>query len=195
LAISKQRKGELVAQYIKQLEQSQGIILADYQGLGVNDMSDIRRAMRPVGGKFQVTKNRLLALALKEVGTPLPEEWLIGPTVVGFCHDEVPPVAKVLTDATKNLETLRVKGGLVGTSVIVAEQVRTIAGLPPRDVLLAYVLGTINAPASQVAGVVSSGIRQILNVLQAYVDKLQEAGGAANGDAPGIMMEQAAEPA
>jgi large subunit ribosomal protein L10 len=177
LAISKQRKDELVAQYTDQLEQSQGIILADYRGLSVSDMSGIRHAMRPIGAKFQVVKNRLLKIALKEAGTSLPEEWLIGPTVIGFCYDEVPPVAKAFTNAAKNLETLRIKGGLIGTSVIAAEQVRVIADLPPREVLLAQVLGTINAP-------------QVLNVLQAYVDKLQE-----SGNTPGAAMEQAAEPA
>jgi len=190
LTISKQKKTELIAQYIEQLKQSQGIILADYRGLSVSDMSDIRHTMRPIGGKFQVVKNRLLALALKEVEMSLPEEWLTGPTAVGFCHDEIPPVAKVLTGAAKKLETLRIKGGLMGTSVIAAEQVRAIANLPPREVLLAQVLGTINAPASQMAGVVASGIRQVLNVLQAYVDKLQE-----SGSTPGTAMEQATEPA
>lgn len=190
MAISKQRKEELVAQYVEQLKQSQGIILANYRGLSVGDMGDIRNAMRPASGKFQVVKNRLLALALQEVGMSLPEEWLIGPTAVGFCYDEVPPIAKALKDATRNLETLRIKGGLVGASVLAAEQVHTIADLPPREVLLAQVLGTINAPASQVAGVVANGVRHIINVLQAYADKLQEAGGA-----PGAAMEQAAEPA
>ena len=183
MAISKQRKAELVAQYVEQLKQSQGIILADYRGLGVGDMSKIRNAMRPIGAKFQVIKNRLMALALKEAGMSLPEEWLIGPTAVGFCYDEVPPVAKTLKDAAKDLETLRIKGGLVGPAEISMEQVFTIADLPPREVLLAQVLGTINAPASQVVGVVASSIRQVMNVLQAYVDKLQES-------APG--MEQAA---
>ena len=190
MAISKQQKDELVAQYTEQLKQSQGIILADYRGLGVGDMGDIRNAMRPISGKFQVVKNRLLALALQEAEMSLPEEWLIGPTAVGFCYDEVSPVAKALTDAAKNLETLQIKGGLIGTAVIGAEQVRTIADLPPREVLLAQVLGTINAPANRVASAVASGIRQVLNVLQAYVDKLQESGGA-----PGTAMEQAAEPA
>ena len=190
MAISKQRKEELVVQYIEQLKQSQGIIMVDYRGLNVGAMGDIRRAMRPVSGQFQVVKNRLLALALKEAGMSLPEEWLTGPTAVGFCYEEVPPVAKALTDAAKDMETLRIKGGFMGTSVLVAEQVRTIADLPPREVLLAQVLGTINAPASRVAGVVASGIRQVLNVLQAYTDKLQESGGA-----PATAMEQAAESA
>ncbi len=190
MAITKQRKVELVEQYTEQLKISQGIILADYRGLSVNDMSSIRNAVRPIGGKFQVVKNRLLKLALSETGTSLPEDWLTGPTVVSFCHDEVPPVAKALTNATKDLEALHIKGGLMGTSVISAQQVQVIAKLPSREVLLSQVLGTINAPARQAAGVVASGIRQVLNVLQAYVDKLEEAGGAV-----GIAPEQAAEPA
>lgn len=195
MAISKQRKAELVEQYVEQLKQSKGIILADYRGLSVSDMRDIRHAMRLVGGRFQVVKNRLLALALKETEMSLPKEWLIGPTAVGFCHDKVPPVAKTLTDAVKNLETLRIKGGFMGTSAIAAEQVHTIADLPPREVLLAQVLGTINAPASQVAGVVASGIRQVLDVLQAYVDKLQEASGAPDGGGSVTAMKQSPEPA
>ena len=85
-------------------------------------------------------------------------------------------MAKALKGMAKDLGALRVKGGLVGTDVISAEQVHIIADLPPREVLLAHVLGTINAPASQLAGVVAGGIRQVLNVLQAYVDKLQESG-------------------
>ncbi|MFQ6102164.1 MAG: 50S ribosomal protein L10 [Anaerolineae bacterium] len=190
MAISKQRKTELVAQYVEQIEHSQGFILADYRGFSVGEMNDLRRAMRPVGGKFQVVKNRLLLLALKEAGISVPEEWLVGPTAIGFCYDEVPPVAKALTDTGKDLATLHIKGGVIGTSVVAAEQVRAIADLPPREILLAQVLGTINAPASQVTGIIASGLRQVLNVLQAYLDKLQE-----SGPVPGIGLEQAAEPA
>jgi large subunit ribosomal protein L10 len=169
---------------------SKGMILADYRGLSVSDAENIRHTLRPIGGKFQVIKNRLMLLALKEVDMPLPEELLLGPTVAGFCFDEVPPVAKVFTDVAKDLEALRVKGGIIGTSVMTAEQVLTIADLPSREVLLGQVLGTINAPASQIVGVVASGIRQIVNVLQAYVDKLEEA-----GSAPSAALEQAAGPA
>lgn len=189
MAVSRQRKAELVAQYVERLKQSQGIILTDYRGLSVDDMSGIRVAMRPIGGQFWVVKNRLLALALKEVGMSVPEEWLIGPTAIGFFDDAAPPVAKALTDAAKDLEPMRVKGGLIGGSVISAEQVRAIADLPPRDVLLAQVLGSFNAPASSLSGVIASGIRQALNLLHAYVGKLQEV-----DSAPGTAMEPAAQP-
>ena len=190
MAISKERKKELVAQYVQNLKESQGVILADYRGLSVSQMDEVRAALRPIGGTTRVVKNRLLALAFEEAGLSVPQEWLNGPTAVGFCYDEVPPVAKALTDVAKEHAVLRIKGGLLGTSVISAEQVQTIANLPAREVLLAQVLGTINAPAGQLAGLVANAVRQVLNVVQAYVDKLEE-----SGSTPGAVAQQAAEPA
>jgi large subunit ribosomal protein L10 len=187
LAISKDRKVELVTQYVEQLRQSKGIILADYRGMTVSDISGLRNSLRSVGCRFWVVKNRLLKLALNEVGLSLPNDWLDGPTVVGFCQD-VPRAAKMLTEAKKELEVLRIKGGLVGAAAVSAEQVDAIANLPPLEVVLSQALGTINAPASRMVGVVASGIRQVLNVLQAYVDKLEKSGAV-----PGV--EQAAVPA
>jgi large subunit ribosomal protein L10 len=191
LALSKERKNELVAQYIEQLERGQGIILTDYKGLDVSEMSRIRNALRPIGGQFQVVKNRLLLLALKEVGISLPDEWLVEPTAVGFCYDEVPAAAKILVDTAKDTKVLRIKGGWMGAAPLSADQVSDIADLPSREVLLAQALGAINAPASQVVGVIASGIRQIVNVLQAYVEKLEESAGSELASE----MAQAAEPA
>lgn len=190
MAISKEKKAELVAQYTEQLRQSRGLVLVDYRGLGVGDMSGVRKAMRPIKAKFQVVKNRLLALALKEVGMSVPQEWLLGPTAVGFCYEDVPPVAKVLVNTAKDLELLTIKGGLLGGSVVSADEVHAIAELPPREALLAQVLGAINAPASQVGGAVVSGIRQVLSVLQAYVDELRDMGSGAESG-----LERAAEAA
>ncbi|MCX7680926.1 MAG: 50S ribosomal protein L10 [Anaerolineae bacterium] len=184
MAISRERKRELLGEYIEQLRKSQGVILADYRGLTVSQMETLRRTLRPLGGSLQVSKNRLFKLALQQMGRPVPEEWLIGPTAVSFCYGEVPPVAKALIDIRKEMEGLQIKGGLVGSMPVTAKQVEEIATLPSKEVLLAQVLGTINAPASQVVGVIAGGIRQVLNVLQAYVDKLQ-----------GAQTAQAAEPA
>ena len=186
MAISRQKKEELVAEYVENLKKSHGFILTDFSGLSVNETSALRAEMRPLDGRLQIVKNRLLALALEEVDVSIPQEWLIGPTAVSFCFDELPPVAKVLKDATKDLEALQIKGGVMAASPLDVDEINVIADLPSREVLLSQVLGTINAPATQVAGVVASGVRQILNVLQAYVDKLEESGGG---------LEQAAEPA
>lgn len=180
MAISKKRKEDLIAEYTEQITQSKGIVLAEYHGLTIGRINQIRHQLCSLGGKFQVVKNSLLKIALKNANVPLPESWLIGPIAVSFCFEEVPPVIKVLMTVVKEMEnqpgSLEFRGGVLGPSVIKAEDMRAVADLPSRDVLLAQELGTINAPASQVTGVVASGIRQVLNVLQAYVDKLDEVG-------------------
>ena len=188
MAVSREQKVTSLTRYVDALKQSNGIILADYSGLKVSEVEKLRRAVTPLGGRLLVVKNRVLKLALEETGTPLPDEYLTGPTMVGFCFDAIPPVAKVLMDATKEYSTFQLKGGLIGDSVLTIEQAKTIAFLPPRAILLGQVLGTINAPASRVASVIAGGIRQILNVVQAYVDKLEEAGGS-------VGLEPAAESA
>lgn len=188
MALSREEKVARVAQYTEQLKESRALILVDYQGLNVEETDKIRRSMRPIAGEFQVIKNRLLALALDEHGMTLPDEWLTGPTAVSFCTGELPPVAKALVEARDETDKLALKGGWMNESILSAAQVERIAELPSREVLLAQVLGSIHGPGRQVAGAIAGGLRQVLNVLQAYVDKLEEGGAGAE-------MESAAEPA
>lgn len=176
MAISRERKEELVGQYVEQLRQSEGVIVTDYRGLTVAQMENFRRSLRKGDVAFRVVKNRLFALALGEVGLTMPAAWMDGPIAVAFCHGEMPASVKVFNEAAKDSEFLAVRGGVMEATVLSAEQVKALASMPSREVLLGQVLGTIQAPASQVVGVVASGIRQVMNVLQAYVDKL---GGAA----------------
>lgn len=173
MAISREKKEQLVQQYGEQLAGIQGFILADYRGLRVTQMEQLRRSIRATGSRFHVVKNRLLKFALQDGDQAVPDEWLKGPTAVAFCPGELAPVAKVLNDFAKDVPALVIKGALMGNDLLSADKVVTLAKLPTLDVLLAQVLGTVNAPATQAVGVVASGIRQVLNVLQAYVDKLE----------------------
>ena len=170
MAISKQRKEELVQLYKDELEKSTGIILTDYRGLPVNSMEDLRRSIRDSESSIRVVKNRLLKLVLDEKGIEMPKEWLDGPTAIAFCYGELPGVAKALDEFSKDT-VLAIKGGMMGSELIASAKVRELANLPPREILLGQLLGTVNAPASQAASVVASGIRQVLNVLQAWVDQ------------------------
>ncbi|MGD2145963.1 MAG: 50S ribosomal protein L10 [Anaerolineae bacterium] len=188
MALSREEKLQRVAQYVQQLDESQGIILVDYRGLSVVELEEIRKQMRPISSQFQIVKNRLLVRALEERGMSLPEKWLVGPTAVSFCREEIPPVAKALMEAGEETEKLVLKGGWMNQAVLSADQLKRIAELPPREVLLAQVLGAIHGPGRQVAGVVASGIRQVLNVVKAHVDKLEEGG-------PGADLKAAADPA
>lgn len=180
MAISRARKDELVAMYRQQLTESNGIVMADYTALSVAHMQDLRRKAREHNGQIFVVKNTLLEVVLKEENLEAPERLLAGPTVVAFCHQDVPPLAKLFREFSKDMEEGRfaVKGGLMEGNFLTLKETLAIADLPSRDVLLSQVLRTINAPATQMAGVVASGIRQVLNVLNAYADKLEEAGGA-----------------
>ncbi len=173
MAITRERKEERVQQYLEHLRNSQGIILTDYRGLRVAEIEELRRSLRNSQATYQVVKNRLLLRALRELGLEMPGEWLEGPVAVAFCYGEVVAAAKAIQDFAKGRENFAVKGGLLGKSPITPAQVAALANLPPKEVVLGQVLGAIQAPASQVVGVVASGIRQVLNVLQAYVDKLE----------------------
>ncbi len=173
MAITRAKKAERVEQYLEHLQKSQGLILTDYRGMRVAEIEELRRSLRGAQATYQVVKNRLLLLALQQMGLAMPQEWLEGPVAVAFCHGEVPAAAKVVQEFAKGREKFAVKGGVLGRTPITPAQIAALASLPPREVVLAQVLGAMNAPASQVVGVIASGIRQVLNVLQAYVDKLE----------------------
>lgn len=179
MAISRERKEALVATYQQQFAESNGVVMADYTALTVSQMQDLRRKTREQNGQAFVIKNTLFNVVLQEQGLEASDELLTGSTIVAFCHEEVPPVAKLFSDYVKEVEDgkFKVKGSIMEGRVFSAAETLALADLPSREVLLSQVLRTINAPATQVAGVVASGVRQILNVVQAYVDKLEEAGG------------------
>lgn len=179
MAISRERKKALVATYKQQFVESSGVVMADYTGLSVNQMQGLRRKAREQNGRVFVIKNTLFNVMLKERGLEAPEDLMTGSTMVAFCHQDVPPVAKLFRDFVKEVDEgkFHVKGSIMEGRILSAEETLVLADLPSREVLLSHVLRTINAPATQAVGVVASGIRQILNVVQAYVDKLEEASG------------------
>lgn len=180
MAITRTRKTELVAEYQSQLAQSQGVLMARYSALTVAQMENLRRRVREQNGEVFVVKNTLLALALESRGIKVPQGLFAGPLLVVFCHKDLPPMAKLFRDFAKEMEEGRfvVWSALLEKRFYSAQEAVALADMPSRETLLAQVLGTINAPATQVAGVIAGGIRQVMNVLQAYVDKMNEAGQA-----------------
>jgi large subunit ribosomal protein L10 len=179
LAVTKQRKGEMVEQYVEWLRQSQAVVLVDYRGVLTKDVYRLRTKVREAKGEFHVTKNTLVARALKEAGLPVPEDLLEGPTAMGFAFDNPPAVAKVMVDFADESKLMTIKGAVLGNRVIDKAGVKALSELPPKPVVMGQVLGTIQAPASKVAGVLNSAVAQIARVLQAHVDQLKAAEGAA----------------
>jgi len=170
LAISKEQKSEVVAQYSQWIGNSKALILAEYKGLTMKNMDDLRRKAREVGGEFHVVKNTLGKLAFKETGLPLPEDFLVGSTAIGFALHDAQPMAKAMTDFARTADALKIKGGYLGTRPISAKEVIALAEMPPLPVMRARLMGTILAPASQLARLLAEPARQVAAVLQAHAE-------------------------
>ena len=179
MAITKERKGELVDQYAELLKKSEAVILVDYRGVLTKDVYRLRMKVREAKGEFHVAKNTLIARALKDAGMAVPEKMLEGPTAASFCFENPPAVAKTMLDFCAESKIMSVKGAVMGKSIFDAAGVMSLSDLPPKPVVMGQVLGTIQAPASKVAGVLNSAVAQIARVLQARVDQLKAAEGAA----------------
>ncbi len=175
MAISRAKKEELVQQYLDQLKNSEAIIVSEYRGLTVTQLEQLRQKIREADGSFAVVKNTLLKRALEEADLPVLDDMLVGPLGVGFCHQNVPGVAKAVVDFAKANDKLVLKGGMMNAKAIDESAVKSLASLPSIDVLRAQILGLINAPASQLVGVVAGGVRQLVNVFNAYAEKDAEA--------------------
>jgi large subunit ribosomal protein L10 len=178
MAISKERKDELMADYVEMINRSRAIFLAEYTGMSVARMETLRGEVRKAGGAFHVTKNTILRYALEQTGHPAPENLLKGQVATGFVFDEVPAMAKMLTEYARKEEFLRLRGGILGRDVLSADQIDALAKLPGLNELRAQIIGLVRAPAQNVTSAVANGVRQLVNVLDAYAKKEQGEGTA-----------------
>jgi large subunit ribosomal protein L10 len=169
----------MVQDYLDNMSKSRAMILADYRGLTVANITQLRQNLREVDGSFHVVKNTLFERALKEAGLPVPTEQMDGPIAIGFCYGDTPPVAKALVDFAKGLDVLEIKGAILGTDLIDAAGVRGLADLPPRDVLRAQLIAAIEGPMSNLVNVLNAPMREIAQVLKARSEQDQEQEAAA----------------
>lgn len=172
MAITKERKEELVSTYTELLGKTDGFILAEYKGLSVAQINELRRRLAGAGGTYSVAKNTLFRIALQQNGWVVPTDLLAGPSGVVFGNGNLPAVAKVVQTYVKDTPDLfTVKGGVIGNSTFKANELEAVANLPTMDEIRAQLAGIIVAPASQLAGLLASATGQLVNVLQAYEDK------------------------
>jgi large subunit ribosomal protein L10 len=171
LAITREQKAEILRTYTELIQKSEALVLIEYKGLSMKGIDPLRRKVRDASGELHVVKNTLVRLALEQAGHKIPVDFVTKSTAVGFAFTDVPGVAKVLTAAAKESEFIKVKGGLLGSQVLNAQQVQALAELPPLPVVRAQFLGLLSAPASRLTGIIASGVRQVVNVVKAYADK------------------------
>jgi len=174
LPVTRERKEELVQKLAEDLGKAQALILTDYRGLPVSELSQLRRQLRGMKSGLHIVKNSLVELALKRAGLPVPEDLLDGPTAIAFCTTDIAGPAKALDAFLKDKE-IKVKGAIMSGKVLKGAEVAMLINMPTREQLYGRLLGTINAPATNIVGVVASGIRQVMNVLQARMRQLEKA--------------------
>jgi len=168
-------KKKVVAELQVKFNQAKLVIFTDYRGLTVDEMSDLRSQLKPMGAKYQVAKNTLTRLAIKEAGMDNLEEFTQGPNAIIFADEDLVGPAKLLFDFAKTHKKLEIKGGSLEGKVIDVEELRSLSKLPPREVLLAQVAGTMAAPMVGFATVLKANLTGLVRALDAIREQKESA--------------------
>ncbi|MBI3158420.1 MAG: 50S ribosomal protein L10 [Chloroflexi bacterium] len=175
MALTKERKEEVVAQYQAWAERAEAVVFTEYTGLSMLQIDKLRGAIREAGGELHVVKNTLAKRAFEAAGMQTPETLFTGSSAIGLAFSDPPAVAKAIADAAKDSEFIKIKGGFLNGQLLSAEDMQALAELPPLPVVRAQLLAVINTPATQLARLLNEPGRQVAQVLKAYADQ----GGAA----------------
>ena len=173
-------KERLVGELAERLKATETMIVADYRGLTVTEIDDLRTKLIEHGARFTVVKNSLTKRAAESAGVDALLALLEGPTAIAFLETDGDPVAvaKALDDAAKS-EVLVIKGGLLDGAEIAAEDVKQLAKLPPADTLRAQLVGALSGSLTTVVGLFAAPMRDLVGVIDARIRQLEEQGESA----------------
>jgi len=175
--MARPEKEASVAEMKERLQACSIAIASQYQGITVEEVTQLRAKMRAEGIKFKVYKNTLAARALKELNLEEATKFMDGPTIWAFSKDPAAP-ARILKEFAKNVEKVKVQGGILDGKTIDAKKLEALADLPSRHQLLGQLVGVMAAPLQNFVGVMSAVPRNFLGVMSA-VKAEKEKGGAA----------------
>jgi large subunit ribosomal protein L10 len=185
-----------VAELKEQIESANALLLTEYRGLTVGEISELRRSLRDVDASLAVIKNTLMQRAANDAGIQELDELLVGPSAVAFVNgDDVVAVAKKLKDAAKLFPALVIKGGYMDGAALDAAGAQALADLESRDMMLSKVAGLMKSEMTRAAAAFVAAQSEFLGLLEAYKEKLPaEAPAAAEEAAPvEAPAEEAAE--
>ncbi|HEU0292830.1 MAG TPA: 50S ribosomal protein L10 [Anaerolineales bacterium] len=171
MAVSRERKEEVLAVYADWMKKSQAVILVEYTGAKMKALDGIRAKIRESGGEFHVVKNTLARRMFAESGMALPSDYLVKSTAVSFAFTDPAATAKALTEATKGMEFMKVKGGFMSGQALSSAQVKALADMPPLPVVRAQLLGVIQAPAGKLVRTIAEPARGLAAVIKAFTEK------------------------
>jgi len=159
------QKAQVIAETRDDFERAKAAVLADYRGLTVHQMGQLRRKLAERGVVLKVIKNTLIKRAADEAGVEGLDPYLSGPTAVAFSYDDPVVAAKLMAEAIREFRRMEIKAGVLGKSAFDARAVRSLADLPSREVLLGKLVGTLNAPIQQLAWVLNAPLSNLARAL------------------------------
>jgi large subunit ribosomal protein L10 len=169
------RKAEVIETLETEFKGASSMIVADYRGLSVSQLAQVRNDLRGLDARFQVIKNTLGRIAAERADVAGVAPLLSGPTAVAFCRSDPAPVAKRLNDAARETRVLVLRGALVEGRVLDADAVRTLATLPSRDVLVAQVVGGLAAPIQAFVNTLAAVPRSLVVALDQVRQQKEQA--------------------
>jgi len=153
---NRQIKEAKVAEIREKLQQAKAVVLSDYQGLTVEEDTQLRKGLREAGVEYKVYKNNLVVLAAKELGIEGLEEYLEGPVSIAFGYEDATAPARILNNFAKDHKKIELKAGIVDGAVYNKVEIEKIATIPSKEVLIAKLLGSFKAPLSNFAYLINA---------------------------------------
>ena len=169
-------KERVVSQLAERLRSTETLMVADYRGLTMPEIEELRTRRLEAGARFTVVKNTLTRRAAEEAGAKDVLELIEGPTAIAFLEADGDPVtvAKVLSETARARDVLVIRGGLLEGSLVGDDAIKRLATLPPAEVLHAQLVGAVAAPLSTVVGLFAAPLRDLVGALDARIKQLQE---------------------
>lgn len=168
-------KKQLVAETKERFDRAQSVVLIEYRGLNVAEITELRAQLRAAGVEMKVVKNTLVQRAAEEHGVPDLKGYLVGPTAEVFSIQDPVSGPKILAEFAKTHKQLVIKAGVLENKVIDADGVKALADLPSREVLLAQVLAGIQGPLTGMANVLQGPLRKFVYAVEALRKEKEQA--------------------
>ena len=172
----REKKAEIIDELEAAFSKCSSGIITDYRGLSVQEITDLRRKLGKLGIEYKVVKNTLARFAAERLGRSALASSFEGPTAIALGYGEIAEPAKLVTEfisSTKSIMT--VKAGFLGDTVLSAAEVASLAKLPPREVIIAQLLGTMQSPIVGLVTCLNAPISGLARVLQARINQMEEA--------------------
>lgn len=168
------QKAAQIDALVDSFERSHLTVVANYRGLSVGQLQELRGNLRQANAEFTVAKNTLTRIASGKVGVEIPAEFLDGPTALMFAYEDVVAPAKALTDFVRSSRVLELKVGVMEGTTLSSSDLDALASLPPREELLGKLVGMLASPMARVVGVLGGPSRSLAYVLNARTEQLGE---------------------